>query len=306
MLRPHMIKVRCWLSLAALCCVLAMQSSADAASVYSNLIISRTNPTIYWDLDETSGTLANDTAPISGFTAGNHLPTSSSTGVGPRPVDGFINMNPTNDGSTITTSGKVRVDTLGSVGISTSAYSMGLWFNSSASFTSQALNYVMERGSSTGTSGRRDAVGVGGTFGSGTTNRLFATASGTLLTSTYDMTPNTWYYVTLVRDDSLPTEKLKVYLDGNTTPIITDNAAWGGGLGDYFAAGNRTDANPSLGLNGTMDEVAIWNRALTSEEVLFNYQAAVLDVDVLFPVPEPSSAVLLGLGALICLRRRRR
>ncbi len=54
----------------------------------------------------------------------------------------------------------------------------------------------------------------------------------------------------------------------------------------------------AYGFTGLMDEVAIWNRALTGADVLSLYNA--------LTIPEPGSAVLLSLRVLVGLLVRRR
>ena len=49
---------------------------------------------------------------------------------------------------------------------------------------------------------------------------------------------------------------------------------------------------------GTLDEIAIYGRALTQDEILRHYYAGV--------VPEPTTLALLGLSGLGLLARRRR
>jgi hypothetical protein len=176
-----------------------------------------------------------------------------------------------------------------------------VWFNSSVAFNSHLLNYVLERGNSTASTDRRDSIGVGGSYPTTTPGVLFGVAQGTTVyNGSTVLAPNTWNYALLVRDDSLSTGQFKIYLNGNLTPEVTANLTFGTGTGEYFAAGNRTDGNTDLGINGRFDEVAVWNYALSAQQAQLVYQSAFVQ-----PAPEPSSVALLGVGALVCLRRRR-
>jgi len=263
--------------LAALFASVALFSvcASQAASLYSNNVITGTNPVIYYDLEETSGTTATDLAPAGGANNGTYI-NATLGAAGPRPDGGFIAMSPTNIGPAVAQDGKVQVSQLEStIGVGTSAYSAAIWFNSSVDFDSQVLNYFMERGVDTTNSGRRDGVGVGGSFSGTDPNRLFLVNNGSLATGSTLLSPGTWHHVVMVRDDSLSGGELKVYLNGNTTPEIASSGDWGGGTGDIFRFGNRTDNNPSLGLTGVFDEVAIWDRALTPLEGVRSPQSQV-------------------------------
>jgi len=261
---------------------LALESLEDrrllAGDVYCDTILA-SQPDLYWRFEETG--VPTTTVDVSSFGAnltGQYADqgaggTISLGQAGPRPSGGFPGMGSGNLAPSIVIADKVenaQLQTLG--GVSTSAYSASMWFNSTALFNSQVLHYVMERGIDNTAGGRRDAVGVGGTFGGTTTGQLFLTNSGTLVNGTTPLSENTWYNLTMVRDDSLPTQRLKIYLNGSLE--ITSDPAWGGGVGDIFRFGNRTDNNPSLGLTGLLDEGAVWNRALSAAEVSSLYLAA--------------------------------
>lgn len=281
--------------------VLLVARSSQAASVYSQLVLSQTSPVVYWEQEETSGTTAGDLAPAGGSNTGTYV-NATLGNAGPRPSDGFAGMNSGNLAPSVAQDGKTENTQLETVeGVPTNAYSAAVWFNSSVEFDTQVLHYFMERGINTASSGRRDGVGVGGTFSSTPTGRLFAVNDGTLATGTTLLTPDTWYQVVMVRDDSLSSEQLKIYLNGDPTPEITIDGAWGGGTGDVFRFGNRSDNNPSLGLTGRFDEAVIWDRALSPEEVENLFQFAFREF-----VPEPSSGSMFGLFALALAGRRSR
>lgn len=103
-----------------------------------------------------------------------------------------------------------------------------------------------------------------------------------------------WHHIVAVRDSD---DSARLYIDGLEYDLYErGGTAWG--LSTSALIGARGDNQ--YGFIGLMDEVAIWDRALTEFEVRGLFSAL---------VPEPGSAVLLVLGALAALlirdRRRR-
>ncbi|MCU0795594.1 MAG: LamG domain-containing protein [Akkermansiaceae bacterium] len=125
-------------------------------------------------------------------------------------------------------------------------------------------------------------------------------------------TANTWYHVALAFTPSTPssTGSLVTYINGNSTSTltipITDSLVVPTGfhIGTYRNADGRW-------FDGAIDEVAIWNRTLAATEI--NNANTGVNADSLYQrglsglaVPEPSVALLGGLGLLALLGRRQR
>lgn len=299
-----------WAALAAAGVSIAA-TSAHGASIYSSNVIATTSPTIYWDLEELSGTTTNDLAVIGGVNNGTyfdlHAPTLTQGALGPQPGEGFLAMTP--DASTPVANHAMGVTHQGTngvgysslattAGVSTAQYSMAAWFiGDTSSFSNQNISYMLSRGNDN--TSFRDSVGVGG---SGYAPGKLLFFDGTNIHETaQDVSPNVWHQAVFVRDDTLATDKVKIYLDGDLW--VTGNTAWGGGTGDFFTAGSRADyGNPAqevcCGLEGRTDEVMLWNKSLTALEVDALYASAT--------VPEPSMwcAGLAGLLGLATRRRR--
>ena len=81
----------------------------------------------------------------------------------------------------------------------------------------------------------------------------------------YTLNNDNWNYVVLTYDRSLPSNQQKLYLNG----ILVNQTT----LTELI---NRSGNNLTFYLNGSLDDVMIFNRSLTSEEVLSSYNASKL------------------------------
>jgi len=118
---------------------------------------------------------------------------------------------------------------------------------------------------------------------------------------------NQWQHIAAVLDSS--TQTGKVYLNG----LEVGSGAFDGtlftatteglGIGDSMGA----PTSGSYTFNGLVDGLALWNVALTREQIASHYLAGAAGYGV--NLPEPSALVMLALGAMglaIGLRRRKR
>ena len=111
----------------------------------------------------------------------------------------------------------------------------------------------------------------------------FDIRTGSTITGSFDyssaISPKTWYYLTVVFDGSLADNatRLKIYVNGaaqtltfeGTVPTslpTNDDLQYIGSLGGSYS----DDANP---FNGQIDDVSIYNAALTVTQVTRNYKA---------------------------------
>jgi hypothetical protein len=121
------------------------------------------------------------------------------------------------------------------------------------------------------------------------------TAAGTTV-------PDEWnHYAMTMSDNGNGTSAVKLYINGVDTPV------GGGGAGtialdpalvgaQLTIGAKEFPINTGVGYHGRMDELAIWDTALTSAQI---------NSIMVNGVPEPSSIALLVLGGLSMLVRRR-
>ena len=121
-------------------------------------------------------------------------------------------------------------------------------------------------------------------------------------------------HVGLVIDNDAGT--FTAYFNGESSGASGNENGWslggGGGQTNTFTPGQdfTTAENLLVGrrssngasFDGAIDEFAVWNSALSDADMSELYQRGAASQ----PIPEPTSALLLGLGALLGFARRRR
>lgn len=152
-------------------------------------------------------------------------------------------------------------------------YSVEFWFRNVLPNTARPVTaYLLSRGlpGPEGTPG--DDLGISGTsdpkippgrlfFYNGDVAKLAAGKT--------DLSPDTWHYVVLVRDG----KRVAVYLDGRRRPEVSGEMTKGypDGVAQLFLGGR----NDNFGnLQGSMAEAAVYDRALTPQEIAGHYKAA--------------------------------
>lgn len=241
-------------------------------AAYGSQVIAETKPVAYWDFEKLyrNGVLdlvgkfsPDEFAP---FDAGVH---------GPRAAEGFNGMATSNrairvkDGSRVALTGMATM-----LRITAQSYSVQVWFNSAVSFDSRQVQYLFGRGNGDRVnSDVRDSVGVWGHhFAQNMRSGYLAFFSGdpkwTLVSGKTKVEPNSWHHLLFVRDGT----QVRVYLNGKLD--IETECPWNGGAGEHLSLGNRADWLSHTWLDGHLDEVAIWNRALNEEEAAAVYALA--------------------------------
>jgi len=271
-------------------------SSASQASVYSAQVLSDPSLVAYYRLNETSGTTAvNEQGNIS--LDGTYTNSPVQTNPGPRTPD-FVGFDSTN---TAVTSGGGA----GDVGVSIDGAALGslpswsieawarptdvlgnnapgqgqnIFVRQAGGFNDDVFLGIHPEGSNLSTLGRWALI-----------QRDDGTSTRATLTDSVDAVNDQWYYIVATYDAAPGT--LTLYVDGESVGSTT-NAATARGLSALGADAYIARWSGAFNRNfiGDVDEVAIYNSALSASDVLSNFQAA--------SIPEPSSLFLLGLGAV--------
>ena len=153
-------------------------------------------------------------------------------------------------------------------------YSVELWVRNDLPTAARPITaYVFSRGvdGPQGTA-RGDNLGIGGTHHPENQGKLFffnGTQSDQVLSGRTGLQPGTWHHVVLVRQG----QSVAVYLDGNGEPEICGPAEIGyaAGCGQLFFGGRNDRFAP---LDGTLDEVSVYDRALSVDEIAAHYAAS--------------------------------
>ncbi len=118
-----------------------------------------------------------------------------------------------------------------------------------------------------------DHLGIGGThLAEGRLLFFNGNQANEALTGTTEIAPKTWNHVVLVRDGP----RVTVYLNGKTEPEINGEAAITVPAdSDPLFFGGRNDRFANFA--GKLDEIAVYDRALTPDEIAAHQRAAGLD-----------------------------
>ncbi len=152
-----------------------------------------------------------------------------------------------------------------------SAYSVELWFWNGLPNDARAVTgYLFSRGPEGSGIGPPDHLGIGGTHVA--TGKLLFYNGDVLkesLVGTNEVPQETWCHVVLVREG----KKVAVYLNGRTTPEISGQADPHPSRASkqVFVGGSSDNL---LNFEGKIDEVAVYDRPLSPDEIARHYAAA--------------------------------
>ncbi len=275
--------------------VIAATSANAATTAYRNLVLGD-NPIVYYEFDETSGSTAANSATTGATYTGTFNTTGGAISVG---QSSFA------QGGTAYDFGGGFIGAASALTSSLSEWTVEAWVNYDSAKTSASNFLSNDQGGWNndvliGIGAESGNVGVpGGSVGAiqqgspGTTRD----AAGAILGA------NTWHHVVLTGSTSAG--EMAVYIDGvlagSDTALVngvTFNGADGIGTANLTigaARPNSADAGYRP-YDGLLDELAIYDSVLTPAQISAHVNAA---------IPEPGSALLLALGSLVLVRRRR-
>ena len=238
-------------------------------------------PVAYWRLGESSGA-ARDASPVGGAQNGTYagIPTSNLTQPGPRSGDllngqllaGFEadNAAPRFAGNADGGNDVITIPDSGIFNFSASrTFTLAAWVNGPATQEDGAA--ILAKG--TGGGGEQFAIDlVGGNF------RFFAWDGGvpnTPFVCQASLGPNgSWQHLVAVLDQ--PSGRMKLYLNGVERASATPRATLVNTTHEVSIGARKNSGSSSYELNfdGRINEVAIYNRALTPAEILAQFNAA--------------------------------
>ncbi len=280
-------------------------SAGEAKSLYVNSFspypyvanVLADRPAGYWRLEETAGTnVAYDsTGNGNSWNYKVHADVSrTGTGndTGPRPYE-FLGMPADNVAPSLVGGGSYLGDISGLLS-NHNDYTAELWFRPGIDQDAHG-DYLLHRGPNTPyITGDFWGVGSGG-IGSEYTNLFFMArydGDGESVSGETPLTTGEWYHVAMVREGN----EVSLYLDGRLefSETIAPRSTFATG---EWAFGGRLDMPWQQRFSGNIDEIVIYGRALSYEEIRSHYLAG---------VPEPSAWLLLALGGLSLAVRRGR
>ncbi len=105
------------------------------------------------------------------------------------------------------------------------------------------------------------------TYTASTVNIQFRSSNGTQREKTHTLNIDTWYHLVGVYDGS----KLELFVNGESKG--TTNSEDGIGTNSRNLLIGTLAYSSNLNFNGTIDEVSIWSKALTADEINFHYKS---------------------------------
>ncbi len=125
---------------------------------------------------------------------------------------------------------------------------------------------------------------------------FYAAGMGSISSPAQTISLGEWHHVVAVREG----DTLELFFDNDK---IASGTGFSGAISDTskgLLIGQRDGPSQDFRMDGRLDEIAIWTRALgeTEIETLYNDGAGLI-------IPEPAALCLLGLGSLAVLRRGR-
>lgn len=189
-------------------------------------------------------------------------------------------------------------------------FTIALWFALTPGATNTSNRYqLLESGDNFNVSLGTNAVGGTITAPSASYNYLGYVNGTTAASVTANgVATGTWHHATMVYSSG----SLTLYIDGSLVGSHTSGSATNA-FNNLLFGRERNNPDPSgdRDWDGMIDELAIWDRVLTADEI--NNGNIGADADSLYQrglaglaIPEPSVALLGSLGLLTLLRRRSR
>jgi hypothetical protein len=232
-------------------------------------------PIAYWSFDEPSGQAID--------TIGGHNGT----------LVGSVTRVPGIAGSAISLSqstGEPEYVTMGDVlALGGMDYSISVWINTTDTSDDTML---VSKHYATIVSGYILAINMSSSYGAPDKAWFYNEWTGWSPTSNTTVTDGSWHHIVGVHDEG---GNVSIYVDGAMEDSDTDHGLGDPPSGTPLIFGGCWDGSTVIEhYNGLIDDVQIYNNALTGDEVRYLYA----NPGKTIVVPEPSTMLLLGLGLM--------
>ncbi|MHC4402162.1 MAG: LamG domain-containing protein [Planctomycetota bacterium] len=243
----------------------ARRKPADPIGPYAQAVLD-SKPSAYWRLSELSGPEAADASGRNH--AGRYEDGVAFHLEGPQ-SPGFCGPDCLNRAAHFA-GGRMKAALAGRG----SRYSVELWFwNGMPSDARAVTGYMLSRGVDGAEGSPGDHLGIGGSHDeSSAQGKLFfynGNDAEEILVGTTEIPLRTWHHVAFTRDG----RRVTVYLDGRAQPEIDGEAAvtFPPDAAPLFFGGRNDNL---FNLEGKLDEVAVYDRVLSAEEIARHHAAA--------------------------------
>ena len=255
--------------------------------------VSEAAPIAWWRFDEATGTVAANSGSLGAVVNGSCVGgvVAGQAGARPSPFPGFEtnNLAKSFDGAT----GRVRVPDNAAFDFGSGAFSIVIWFNpANPAVRGDLFTY-------------KGAAGDFGIHVASVSANTISVFLNSFIGTGGPLAANQWHCFALARD---ATGACAGYLNG--VAIVTgNNASTMSIAADLLIGSNHTGdpSTPSIPFNGLIDEVAIYNRALSAAEAGLQYQKALgtlpagpsIATDVLSAMYNVNSSALIRIPFLV-------
>ena len=232
-------------------------SGSDTITVQDN---ESTGPVAHWKLDETSGLTASDSSG-----SGNHGALTNMTGDEwtPGQIDGALEFDGTDD----------RVD-IGTLDVAGGAMTISMWLKADGFGTEQAR--LISKAADATVQGHYWMLGTVSSGGMKLRFLLKTDVGGTtfLIATSGDLAAGEWTHAVAVYDGT----EMRIYKDGALVGSVAKSGSLSTNAGVAAAIGNQPPGAGSRPFDGLIDDVRIYDRALSAWEIAELHNIAQISV----------------------------
>ncbi len=253
----------------AVLAVMAVLFVSTCGAVYANI----NTPAAHWKFDESSGTIANDSAGGNNGTVINGTWAAGKIGGALNFSSGYVNCG---EGANLNITGTITLSGWVKTTMTTESGIVAKWDASVTNGDGLQTSYYLLINHFT--SGPAEFHLRGSNAG-----------SSSCVISTTSVNDGMWHLVTGVYDGSY----MKMYIDGQfETSIAYSGGIYSGAPKENVFIGNSDEGAERVPFTGAIDDVRIYDYALSANEVA-----------QLYTIPEPATMILLCAGVVLFKRK---